>query len=189
MTFEHVRDAAIRHPDVAQHLLALVNTVLVVNLSKEAARLLTASRLFAFSKPEGGTRPIAVGEVIHRVNAKAALLIAAPFARRHFAPIHPMGPPVDCATFQHTNMAEAVDPAPLLSLLEPQLCPLLLTRCINCRISYLLRTTPPDSLPFADWGSWGEGNFHTFLTFADIPLPRHRAEQLRTCAKPPSPLP
>ncbi|CAI7770631.1 unnamed protein product [Closterium sp. NIES-54] len=87
MNFEHVRDAALCHPDVAAHLLALINTALAGNLTKEAAQLLTTSKLLAFTKPEGGTRPIAVGEVIHRVIAKAALLIAAPFARRHFTPI------------------------------------------------------------------------------------------------------
>ncbi|CAI5492381.1 unnamed protein product [Closterium sp. Naga37s-1] len=76
-------------------------------------------------------------------------------------------------------MAEAVEPSALLSELEPQVCLLLLTRCISRRISYILRTTPPDSLPLADWESWGEGNFHTLLTSAAIPLPRHHPEQLR----------
>ncbi|CAI5521271.1 unnamed protein product [Closterium sp. Naga37s-1] len=86
-TFEHIRDAALGNPDIFAHLLALTNTALAGKLSAEAAELLTASRLLAFTKPRGGTRPIAVGECLLRIVAKAALFLTAASARAHFAPL------------------------------------------------------------------------------------------------------
>ncbi|CAI7748750.1 unnamed protein product, partial [Closterium sp. NIES-53] len=62
MTFEHLRDAVIANAAVTTHLHALVNTILQGNLPEEVCSLLTSSRLIALAKPEGGTRPIAVGE-------------------------------------------------------------------------------------------------------------------------------
>ncbi|CAI7864858.1 unnamed protein product [Closterium sp. NIES-53] len=86
-TFEHLRDAALGLAAVLVHLHALTNTELAGKLSAEAADLLTASRLLAFSKPQGGTRTIAVGECLLRLIAKAALFLAAPAAREHFIPL------------------------------------------------------------------------------------------------------
>ncbi|CAI7848965.1 unnamed protein product [Closterium sp. NIES-54] len=86
-TFEHLRDAALGNVDVLVQLHALTNTALIRKLSAEATDLLTASRLLAFSKPQGGTRPIAVGECLLHLNAKAALFLAAPAAREHFIPL------------------------------------------------------------------------------------------------------
>ncbi|CAI7808115.1 unnamed protein product [Closterium sp. NIES-53] len=86
-TFEHLRDAALRNADILVQLHALTNTALAGKLSAEATDLLTVSRLLAFSKPQGGTRPIAVGECLLRLIAKAALFLAAPTAREHFIPL------------------------------------------------------------------------------------------------------
>ncbi|CAI5524591.1 unnamed protein product [Closterium sp. Naga37s-1] len=86
-TFEHIRDAALGNAEVFTHLLALSNTALAGKLPAVAGELLTASRLLAFTKPHGGTRPIAVGECLLRVIAKAALFLIAPVARSHFAPL------------------------------------------------------------------------------------------------------
>ncbi|CAI5534952.1 unnamed protein product, partial [Closterium sp. Naga37s-1] len=86
-TFEHLRDAALGSADIFRQLHALTNTALAGKLNTEAAELLTASRLLAFSKPQGGTRPIAVGECLLRLVAKAALFLAAEKARDHFAPL------------------------------------------------------------------------------------------------------
>ncbi|CAI5492179.1 unnamed protein product [Closterium sp. Naga37s-1] len=63
MTFEHLRDAAIANTAVTTHLHDLVSTILQRPLLKETCSLLTASRLIALAKPEGGTRPIAVGDI------------------------------------------------------------------------------------------------------------------------------
>ncbi|CAI7805471.1 unnamed protein product [Closterium sp. NIES-53] len=49
--------------------------------------LLTASRLIALSKPGGGARPIAIGECLTRLAAKAALTVMGESARDHFLPL------------------------------------------------------------------------------------------------------
>ncbi|CAI5499207.1 unnamed protein product [Closterium sp. Naga37s-1] len=87
MTFEHLRDATIANAAVTTHLHALVNTILQGPLPEEVCSLLTASRLIALAKPEGGTRPIAVGECILRLAAKSALSALAEEARGHFLPL------------------------------------------------------------------------------------------------------
>ncbi|CAI7765691.1 unnamed protein product [Closterium sp. NIES-53] len=86
-TFEHIRDAALGNAEVLTHLLALTNTTLARKLPATAGELLTASRLLAFTKPQGGTRPIAVGECLLRIITKAALFLTAPAARTHFTPL------------------------------------------------------------------------------------------------------
>ncbi|CAI7792244.1 unnamed protein product, partial [Closterium sp. NIES-53] len=86
-TFEHLRDATLGNADVLAQLHALTNTALAGKLSAEAADLLTASQLLAFSKPQGGTRPIAVGECLLHLIAKAPPFLAAPAAREHFTPL------------------------------------------------------------------------------------------------------
>ncbi|CAI7810473.1 unnamed protein product [Closterium sp. NIES-53] len=87
MTFEHLRDAAIANTAVTTHLHALVNTILQGNLPEEVCSLLTSSRLIALAKPEGGTRPIAVGECVLRLVANSALSTLADAARAHFLPL------------------------------------------------------------------------------------------------------
>ncbi|CAI5526001.1 unnamed protein product [Closterium sp. Naga37s-1] len=87
MTFEHLRDAAIANATVTTHLHALVNTILQGKLPEEVCSLLTSSRLIALAKPEGGTRPIAVGECVLRLAAKSALSSLAEAARSHFLPL------------------------------------------------------------------------------------------------------
>ncbi|CAI7927971.1 unnamed protein product [Closterium sp. NIES-54] len=87
MTFEHLRDAAIANAAVTTHLHALVNTILHGNLPEEVCSLLTSSRLIALAKPEGGTRPIAVGECVLRLAEKSALSTLADAARAHFLPL------------------------------------------------------------------------------------------------------
>ncbi|CAI7864476.1 unnamed protein product [Closterium sp. NIES-54] len=86
-TFEHIRDVALGNAEVLTHLLALTNTALAGKLPATAGELLTASRLLAFTKPQGGTRPIAVGECLFRIITKAALFLTAPAARTHFTPL------------------------------------------------------------------------------------------------------
>ncbi|CAI5497961.1 unnamed protein product [Closterium sp. Naga37s-1] len=85
-TFEHLRDAALINHSVGKHLHALVNTILTGKLPPAVAELLTASRLIALSKPDGGTRPIAIGESITRLAAKTALTLTAGAARVFFLP-------------------------------------------------------------------------------------------------------
>ncbi|CAI7774209.1 unnamed protein product, partial [Closterium sp. NIES-54] len=86
-TFEHLREAALIHATVSSHLHALVNIILRGKLHQEVGKLLTASRLIALDKPDGGTRPIAIGECILRLAAKAALTQLAEAAREFFLPL------------------------------------------------------------------------------------------------------
>ncbi|CAI7750603.1 unnamed protein product [Closterium sp. NIES-53] len=82
-----MRDAAITNGRVRTHLHALVNTILGGNLPAPVSDLLTASRLIALAKPGGGTRPIAIGECITRLTAKAALAAMGEAARAFFLPL------------------------------------------------------------------------------------------------------
>ncbi|CAI7852808.1 unnamed protein product [Closterium sp. NIES-54] len=86
-TFEHLRDASMTNATVCTHLHALVNTLLAGNLPGPVADLLTASRLIALSKPGGGARPIAIGECMTRLAAKAALTVMGESARDQFLPL------------------------------------------------------------------------------------------------------
>ncbi|CAI7910522.1 unnamed protein product [Closterium sp. NIES-54] len=87
MTFEHLRDAAITNASLSTHLHALVNTILGGNLPASVANLLTASRLIALAKPEGGARPIAIGECLTRLATKAALSAMGEATREFFLPL------------------------------------------------------------------------------------------------------
>ncbi|CAI7799069.1 unnamed protein product [Closterium sp. NIES-54] len=87
MTFEHLCDASITNASVRTHLHALVNTILGGNLPGPVATLLTASRLIALAKPGGGARPIAIGECLTRLAAKAALMVMGEAARDFFLPL------------------------------------------------------------------------------------------------------
>ncbi|CAI7833372.1 unnamed protein product [Closterium sp. NIES-53] len=85
-TFEHLCDAALINSSVGKHLHARINTILTGNLPPAVAELLTTSRLIALTKPDGGTRPIAIGESITRLAAKTALTLTPGAAREFFLP-------------------------------------------------------------------------------------------------------
>ncbi|CAI7732760.1 unnamed protein product [Closterium sp. NIES-54] len=57
------------------------------NLPQPVAELLTSSRLIAQAKPEGGARPISIGECLTRLTAKAALAALGKAARGYFPPL------------------------------------------------------------------------------------------------------
>lgn len=62
---------ALRHEAVLQMLTNLTN--MISKGTAPGVEMLTASRLIALAKPDGGVRPIAVGELIYRLCTKAIL--------------------------------------------------------------------------------------------------------------------
>ncbi|CAI7805701.1 unnamed protein product [Closterium sp. NIES-54] len=86
-TFEHLRDSAITNASVCTHLHALVNTMIRGKLPQPLADLLTSSRLIALAKPDSGARPIAIGECLTRLAAKAALSVVGEAAQEFFLPL------------------------------------------------------------------------------------------------------
>ncbi|CAI5488473.1 unnamed protein product [Closterium sp. Naga37s-1] len=91
----------------------------------------------------------------------------------------PIGPPTGCAARVRERLSAAAEPLPLLSQMDPQLCLLLLTRCVSRRASFLVRATPLEALPLGDWSAWGEDLLHTYLAAAHTTIPRDRAERDR----------
>ncbi|CAI7734266.1 unnamed protein product [Closterium sp. NIES-54] len=91
----------------------------------------------------------------------------------------PIGPPTGCATRVRERLSAVVKPLPLLSQMDPQLCLLLLTRCVSRRASFLVRVTPLEALPLGEWSAWGEELLHTYLAAAHTTIPRDRAERDR----------
>ncbi|CAI7737379.1 unnamed protein product [Closterium sp. NIES-53] len=105
-TFEHMRDAATINVMISTHLHALVNTLLGGNLPGPIANLLTASRLIALAKPGGGARPIAIGECLTRLTAKAALTTIGEAVREYFLPLqYGVAVPGGAETVIHTARA------------------------------------------------------------------------------------
>ncbi|CAI7902149.1 unnamed protein product, partial [Closterium sp. NIES-54] len=105
-TFEHMRDAATTNAMISTHLHALVNTLLGGNLPGPVANLLTASRLIALAKPGGGAWPIAIGECLTRLTAKAALTAMGEAAREYFLPLqYGVAVPGGAETVIHTARA------------------------------------------------------------------------------------
>ncbi|CAI7873337.1 unnamed protein product [Closterium sp. NIES-53] len=91
----------------------------------------------------------------------------------------PIGPQSGCAAMVQERLSAAAEPLPLLSQMDPQLCLLLLTRCVSRRASYLVRTTPLDVLPEDTWSAWGEQLLHTYLSAAHTAIPREEEERGR----------
>ncbi|CAI7890127.1 unnamed protein product, partial [Closterium sp. NIES-54] len=91
----------------------------------------------------------------------------------------PIGPPTGCAARVRERLDAAAEPLTLLSQMDPQLCLLLLTRCVSCRASFLVRATLPEALPLGEWSSLGEELLHTYLAAAHTRITRDRAERDR----------
>ncbi|CAI7901691.1 unnamed protein product [Closterium sp. NIES-53] len=105
-TFEHMHDAATTNAMMSTHLHALVNTLRGGNLPGPVANLLTASRLIALAKHGGGARPIAIGECLTRLTAKAALTAMGEAAREYFLPLqYGVAVPGGAETVIHTARA------------------------------------------------------------------------------------
>ncbi|CAI5509122.1 unnamed protein product [Closterium sp. Naga37s-1] len=85
--FEHLKDPALASEEVLILLAQIISYLLSTFQSQAVRDLLLPSRLIALEKPGGGVRPIAMGEAILRVVAKAALRELAQTIREYFLPV------------------------------------------------------------------------------------------------------
>lgn len=69
----HLIRAACREDAARNAILALINLILAGAIPEGARKLLLASRLVPFRKPNNGVRPIAVGEAFYRLAASFAV--------------------------------------------------------------------------------------------------------------------
>ena len=86
---QHLLDAVLPgHLDSFHHTLAQVTTLLARGQACAAvAPVVAGAGLVAVPKPNGGVRPIAIGEIYRRLTAKCLLEEIRPDARRHFWPV------------------------------------------------------------------------------------------------------
>ncbi|CAI5528571.1 unnamed protein product [Closterium sp. Naga37s-1] len=85
--FEHLRDPALTNGEIFTLLHGTVNHLLGTYQSEQLHDLVLPARLIALDKPGGGVRPIAIGEAILRLTAKAALKELSAEIRAYFLPV------------------------------------------------------------------------------------------------------
>ena len=86
MTYDHLAVLA-EDDECVVHLARFMADIINGTLPSRARQLLTASNLFPLAKPDGGVRPVAVGEVLLRASAAWLAKIHTPAARKLLLPI------------------------------------------------------------------------------------------------------
>ncbi|CAI7810022.1 unnamed protein product [Closterium sp. NIES-53] len=189
----------VRHPEASRAIPAWVHDFASENVPSITAR--DFRRLLAKCPNGGGTRPIAVGECLLRLIAKAALFLAAPAVREHFTPlqfgvaiaggieaaIHSARTYLEefpGATALQIDLATAFNAVERAAVFEglkgTALDPLVpLARLSYSRPSALYLDHDFGALPLGEWSAWGEGLLHTYLAAAHTKIPRDRAERVR----------
>ena len=69
--YEHIKDVTAADPDTLHLLQAALQVIVSGRLPKVVAAALVTSTLVALGKDNGGTRPIAIGEVLYRLAGRA----------------------------------------------------------------------------------------------------------------------
>ena len=88
LRISHLRDAILSDPDIAKRLADLFERLSSgTNQCEELGALLGDCRLIALSKPDGGLRPIAIGETLRRLLGKIIIGKVANDARLDLEPI------------------------------------------------------------------------------------------------------
>ena len=88
LRISHLRDAVLSEPDIAKRLADLFERLSSgTNQCEELGALLGDCRLVALSKPDGGVRPIAIGETLRRLLGKIIVGKVASDARQDLEPI------------------------------------------------------------------------------------------------------
>ncbi|CAI6011820.1 unnamed protein product [Closterium sp. NIES-65] len=88
---EHLRDTFLTEPSCLSHLLEVFNQWVAGQVPERARPWLAASNLVGLSKPNGDVRPVAIGEVLPRILARALCISLRPTMASYFLPCNQMG--------------------------------------------------------------------------------------------------
>ncbi|CAI7818634.1 unnamed protein product [Closterium sp. NIES-53] len=88
---EHLRDTFLSEPSYLPHLLEVFKPWILGFVSERVRPWLAASNLVGLSKPKGDVRPVAIGEVLPRILARALCILLRLDMESHFAPYNQLG--------------------------------------------------------------------------------------------------
>ncbi|CAI5998528.1 unnamed protein product [Closterium sp. NIES-65] len=88
---EHLRDTFLTEPTCLSHLLEVFNQWVAGQVPERARPWLAASNLVGLSKPNGDVRPVAIGEVLPRILARALCISLRPAMVSYFLPCNQLG--------------------------------------------------------------------------------------------------
>ncbi|CAI5983511.1 unnamed protein product [Closterium sp. NIES-64] len=88
---EHLRDTFLTEPTCLSHLLEVFNQWVAGQVPERARPWLAASNLVRLSKPNGDVRPVAIGEVLSRILARALCISLRPAMVSYFLPCNQLG--------------------------------------------------------------------------------------------------
>ncbi|CAI5953661.1 unnamed protein product [Closterium sp. NIES-64] len=88
---EHLRDTFLTEPSCLSHLLEVFNQWVAGQVPERARPWLAASNLVGLSKPNGDVRPVAIGEVLPRILARALCISLRPTMASYFLPCNQLG--------------------------------------------------------------------------------------------------
>ncbi|CAI6003961.1 unnamed protein product [Closterium sp. NIES-64] len=88
---EHLRDTFLTEPSCLSHLLEVFNQWVAGQVPERARPWLAASNLVGLSKPNGDVRPVAIGEVLPRILARALCISLRPAMVSYFLPYNQLG--------------------------------------------------------------------------------------------------
>ncbi|CAI5946643.1 unnamed protein product [Closterium sp. NIES-65] len=88
---KHLRDTFLTEPSCLSHLLEVFNQWVAGQVPERARPWLAASNLVGLSKPNGDVRPVAIGEVLPRILARALCISLRPTMASYFLPCNQLG--------------------------------------------------------------------------------------------------
>ncbi|CAI5942159.1 unnamed protein product [Closterium sp. NIES-65] len=88
---EHLRDTFLTEPSCLSHLLEVFNQWVAGQVPERARPWLAASNLVRFSKLNSDVRPVAIGEVLPRILARALCISLRPAMVSYFLPCNQLG--------------------------------------------------------------------------------------------------
>ncbi|CAI5956720.1 unnamed protein product [Closterium sp. NIES-64] len=88
---EHLRDTFHTQPSCLPHLLEVFNQWVAGQVPERARPWLAASNLVGLSKPNSDVRPVAIGEVLPRILARALCISLCPAMASYFLPCNQLG--------------------------------------------------------------------------------------------------